>query len=557
MRRIVAVAWMACCLVAAGCGRGSHRDEMIRLEDATAWSGIAFVHTDGSSGRRYIVEAMSAGLATFDYDLDGLVDVYFLNGAALPGTMLTTPPTNALYRNLGDWRFADCSPSSGLDDRGFGLGVAVGDCDEEGFPDVYLNNHGPNTLMVNMGDGTFMDATASAGVSGGDLVGAGACFVDIDGDGDLDLYVGNYLAFDPAVRHERAVDGIPTYPSPRDFPGVPDQLYRNEGDGTFSDVSGESGIDTCAARAMGCIAADVDRDGDADILVVNDVDPNMLWVNDGAGRFREMGLASGLAYNAFGDENAGMGVDCADCDGDGELDFLVTTYRGQLPVLYRGLGGALYEDATATSGVSGGTVSQVKWGCGFVDFDDDSWCDIFIVNGHTDDTAEAIDPDACYRCENSLLRNEGAGHFVNVTGSAGDGLRRRHSGRGAAFDDLDNDGDVDVVVLNSRERPTLLSNGRPAGAAWIDVELRGTRANRSGIGATVRVTAAGRTATRQVHAGRGYQGHFGSRLHFGLGAASHLDTLEIDWPGGGTEVYHAVAANRRLLVVQGRGIVPR
>jgi hypothetical protein len=557
MSRVVTVAWLTWCWVAVGCGRGSHRNDTIRLEDATARSGIAFVHTDGSSGRRYIVEAMSAGLATFDYDLDGLVDVYFLNGAALPGTTLPKPPSNALYRNLGAWRFADCSSPSGLDDRGFGLGVAVGDCDEDGFPDVFLNNHGPNALMVNMGDGTFMDATASAGVSGGDLVGAGACFVDIDDDGDLDLYVGNYLAFDPAVRHERAVDGIATYPSPRDFPGVPDQLYRNEGDGTFTDVSGQSGIDGQAARAMGCISADVDSDGDADILVVDDVDPNLLWINDGTGRFRESGLASGLAYNAFGDENAGMGVDCADCDGDGVLDFLVTTYRGQLPVLYRGLGGALYEDATATSGVSGGTVSQVKWGCGFVDFDDDGWCDIFIVNGHTDDTAEAIDPDSCYRCENSVLRNFGAGRFVNVTESAGGGLRRRHSGRGAAFDDLDNDGDVDVVVLNSRERPTVLCNDRPAGPAWIDVELRGTRANRSGIGATVRVTSSGRTATRQVHAGRGYQGHFGSRLHFGLGADSRVETLVIDWPGGGTEVYHAVAANRRLLVVQGRGIVPR
>lgn len=557
MSRVAMIACVVSCWVTVGCGRDSRTNDAIRLEDATMRSGIPFVHTDGSSGRRYIVEAMSAGLATFDYDLDDLIDIYFLNGAALPGTTLSTPPINALYRNLGAWRFADCSSLSGLDDRGFGLGVAVGDCDEDGFPDVFLNNHGPNALMANMGDGTFMDATASAGVSGGDLVGAGACFVDIDGDGDLDLYVGNYLAFDPAVRHERAVDGIPTYPSPRDFPGVPDQLYRNDGDGTFTDVSGESGIAGRAARAMGCISADVDHDGDADILVVDDVDPNLLWINDGAGRFTEMGLANGLAYNAFGDENAGMGVDCADCDGDGVLDFLVTTYRGQLPVLYRGLGSALYEDATATSGVSGGTVSQVKWGCGFVDFDDDGWCDIFIVNGHTDDTAEAIDPDSCYRCENSVLRNSGLGRFVNVTESAGDGLRRRHSGRGAAFDDLDNDGDVDVVVLNSREGPTLLCNGRPAGATWIDVDLRGIQANRSGIGATVRVTWSGRTATRQVHAGRGYQGHFGSRLHFGLGEASSLDTLEIDWPGGETEVYHEVIANRRLLVVQGRGIVPR
>lgn len=556
MSRIASVAWVVC-FAAGGCAGDSGPNAAIRLADASADAGITFVHADGSSGRRYIVEAMSAGLATFDYDLDGLIDVYFLNGAALPGRTYPTAPTNALYRNRGGWSFVDCSVSSGLDDRGFGLGVAVGDCDEDGFPDVYLNNHGPNALLVNMGDGTFRDATTSAGVGNGDLVGAGACFADLDCDGDLDLYVGNYLAFDPAARHDRTVDGIPTYPSPRDFPGVPDRVYRNEGDGTFHDASEESGVAARAARAMGCISADVDGDGDADVLVVNDVDPNLLWVNDGAGRFREAGLASGLAYNAFGEENAGMGVDCADCDGDGLPDFLVTTYRGQLPVLYRGLGGGTYEDATAARGVGAGTVSQVKWGCGIVDFDDDGWCDLFIVNGHTDDTAEAIDPNACYRCRNSVLRNAGAGVFVNVTDQAGGGLRGRHSGRGAAFDDLDNDGDVDVVVLNSREAPTLLRNQRPAGAGWIELEVRGTRANRSAIGATVRVTADGRTSTRQVHAGRGYQGHFGSRLHFGLGTASRVDSLEIDWPCGETETYYEVPVKRRLVAVQGRGLVPQ
>lgn len=555
MTRLVTIAWALCLSCAVGCRPGKGMTSAIHLEDVTARTGIHFVHSDGSCGRRYIVEAMSAGLATFDYDLDGLIDIYLLNGAALPGTTYPDAPANALYRNMGGWTFADCSVSSRLDDRGFGLGVAVGDCDEDGFADVYVNNHGPNALLVNMGDGTFRDATASAGVANGDLVGAGACFADVDQDGDLDLYVGNYLAFDPAMRHERTVNGISAYPSPREFPGVPDSLYRNEGDGTFVDVSTESGVDTRAARAMGCISADADRDGDADIIVANDVDPNTLWLNDGAGRFREAGLESGLAFNAFGDENAGMGVDCADCDGDGWLDFLVTTYRGQVPVLYRGLGDGVYEDATAASGVGSGTLSQVKWGCGFIDFDDDGWCDVFIVNGHTDDTAEAIDPDACYRCENTVLRNTGAGRFVNVTDRAGGGLRGRHSGRGAAFDDLDNDGDMDVVVLNSRDAPTLLRNERPAGPGWIDVEVCGTVSSRSATGATVRVTAGGRTATRQVHAGRGYQGHFGSRLHFGLGTASRVETLEVDWPGGATETYHAVPMNRRLIVVQGRGIV--
>lgn len=559
MTRLTALLPVIGLVVAAGCGPGREggADVGFRLIDVTDRTGIDFVHVDGSGGRRYIVEAMSAGLATFDYDLDGLIDVYLLNGAALPGTTYAAPPANALQRNLGGWRFMDVSAASGLDDTGFGLGVCVGDCNEDGLPDVFLNNHGPDVLLLNMGDGTFRDVTAVAGVAGGDLVGAGACFIDVDGDGDLDLYVGNYLAFDPAVRHERTVNGFPTYPSPRDFPGVPDRLYRNDGDGTFTDISGAAGVDRRAARAMGCIAADPDGDGDTDILVVDDVDPNLFWLNDGTGRFEEAGLARGLAYNAFGDENAGMGIDCADCDGDGLLDFLVTTYRGQLPVLYRGVGGGVFEDATAVSGIGAGTFAQVKWGCGFVDLDDDGWCDVYIVNGHTDDTAESIDPNACYRCRDAVLRNEGGGRFVNVTDRAGSGLEVRHAGRGAAFDDLDNDGDVDVVVLNSREGPTLLRNDRPSGPGWIDVELRATRGNRDAVGATVRVVAGGRTATRQVHAGRGYQGHFGSRLHFGLGTAARVDRVEIVWPGGGTAVYHDVPVNRRLLVVEDRGIVPR
>jgi len=530
-----------------GGAAGPIRLAAIRLVDATDESGIRFVHTDGGSGRRYIIEPMSAGVATFDYDLDGLIDVYLLDGAALPGTALDPPPGNALWRNRGGWRFEDRSRASNLADPGYGLGVVVGDVDNDGFPDVYLNNHGPNVLLVNNGDGTFADATGAAGVAGGDLTGAGACLADVDGDGDLDLYVGNYLRFDPAEHVQRTIDGLPSYPSPRDFQAVPDMLFVNEGDGRFTDASVASGVASRAARAMGCIAADADDDGDVDIFVANDVDPNIHWINDGNGRFVDRGLEDGTAFNAFGDENAGMGVDCGDYDGDGRLDFFMTTYSGQMPVMYRNVGGGLFQDVTTLCGASDGTFERVKWGTALVDFDADGRLDVFIVNGHTEDNVEQRDRSACYRCTNSVLHNRG-GRFVNVTDAAGPGLAARHSGRGAAFDDLDGDGDVDAVILNSRERPTLLRNESPGGHHWLAIELEGLAANRDAAGARVRLTAGGRTQVAEVHAGRGYQGHHGTRLTFGLGGSTTVDAVEVRFPGGRTTRHEGLAADRRVRI---------
>jgi len=344
--------------------------------------------------------------------------------------------------------------------------------------------------------------------------------VDSDADGSPDFLDRDANADgldDASQTGDTDADGVPDWrENDLDGDGISNALERGAGmmpvdtdaDGTpnFRDADSDGdGLSDEAEVGYGTspIAADTDGDGDTDILVADDGDPNLHWINDGSGVFQEKGLSTGLAYDGFGNENAGMGVDCADCDADGLIDVLITTYRGQSPVFYRNLGGGLFEDATAVVGLGSGTFSQVKWGCGLVDFDDDGWCDVFIANGHTDDTAEQIDPGACYRCRPSVLRNLG-GRFANVTDQAGPGLVDRHCGRGAAFDDLDNDGDVDVVVLNSRDAPTLLRNDRQPGAHWIDVELRGTTANRDAVGATVRVTTDGRTFVRQVHAGRGY-----------------------------------------------------
>jgi hypothetical protein len=523
----------------------------ICLTDVTRATGIAFTHTDGSSGRRYIVEPMSSGLATFDYDGDGLIDVYFLNGAPLRGTVVDKPPRNALYRNLGDWKFVDVTDRAGVGDAGFGLGVTVGDYDNDGDPDLYVNNHGPNVLYRNNGDGTFSDATAEAGVAGEDVVGAGTAFLDMDADGDLDLYVVNYLKFDYDAHVERMVGGIPSYPSPRDFRAVPDTLFRNNGDGTFTDVSDDSGVGAHAGTGMGMVCADYDQDGDTDIFVLNDVAENFFFQNDGSGHFEEVGLTNGTAYNVAGDENASMGVDCGDYDRDGWLDFFMTSYQGELPVLYRNLGNGAFEDVTLLTGAGAGSLADVNWGNGLVDFDNDGDLDLFIANGHTEDNIELRDPSSHYRARNLLLMNTGDGMFVDVTGTAGDGLLPVHSSRGTAFDDMDNDGDVDAIILNSREAPTVLRNDSAHGNHWIELRLRGVKTNRDGVGARVRLVAGDLAQIDEVHSGRGYQSHHGSRLHFGLGRRNRIDRIEIHWLGGEVDVLCDVDADQILAITEG------
>jgi hypothetical protein len=529
----------------------------IRLRDVTAETGITFRHTDGSSGRRYIVETVSAGLALFDYDGDGLIDIYFLNGAPLPGAQAREPPRNALYRNEGGWKFRDVTAQAGIGDTGYGLGVAAGDYDGDGDLDLYLNNFGPNVLYRNNGDGTFTDVTKAAGVGNGDKVGAGACFLDMDADGDLDLFAANYLEFSFAKHVETTTNGIPVYANPRFYPPVPDTLFRNEGNGTFTDVSKESGIGAHSSWGMGTVCADFDDDGDTDIFVANDVSANFLFQNDGSGKFEDVGLLAGVAFDLQGDEQGSMGADCGDYDNDGRLDLYVTSYQGQLATLYRNLGGGLLEDVTFRTRAGDGTLPNVTWGTGFVDFDDDGFKDIFVACGHLQDNVELFDDTTSYLEKNILLRNTGNGKFVNVSDTSGDGLQVKLSSRGAAFDDLDNDGDIDVVILNSRREPTILRNESPRGSHWLQVELRGARANRFGVGARVKVAAGDVTLVDEVHSGRGYQSHHGMRLHFGLGKRDRVDRIEVRWLGGGTDVLEDVPADRLVTIREGKSSLAR
>ncbi len=526
----------------------------IQLHDVTGQTGISFQHTDGGSGRRYIVEPMCAGIALLDYDNDGLIDIYFLNGAPLPGTQVDVPPTNHLFRNLGDWRFVDVTRQSGTGDEGFGLGVTAADFDNDGDQDIYLNNSGPNTLLQNNGDGTFSNITDQAGVRNGDVVGAGTVFFDMDADGDLDLYVGNYLAFDPAKHVVRNTQGFPTYPSPRDFRPVPDTLFRNNGDGTFADVSQESGIAGIAGTSMGMVAADCDDDGDIDVFVLNDVHENFFFRNDGQGRFEEVAMLVGLAFNGFGQENASMGVDCGDLNNDGLLDFYMTSYQTEYPIYYRNMGEGRFEDATQEARAGTGLFPYVNWGIGIVDFDNDGNRDIYIANGHTEDNVELYDSSTAYRVKNTLLRNTGNGYFADVSQECGDGMDGVHASRGAGFDDLDNDGDVDIVVLNSREQPSVLRNDSDNGAHWVQLELIGIQSNRDGVGSRITLTAGDLTLTDEVHSGRGYQSQFGKRLHFGLGKHDKIDQITIRWQGSGQEeVLENIGADRLYQLREGSG----
>jgi hypothetical protein len=525
----------------------------IVLRDMTSSSGISWHHTDGSSGRRYIVETVSAGLATFDYDGDGWIDIYFVNGALLPGCPQNLPPPrNALYRNLGHFRFEDITELANVGDLGYGVGVTAGDYNNDGFADLYICNFGPNVLYRNNGDGTFTAVTEEAGVTAGNLVGAGASFLDIEGDGDLDLYVANYVNFSFETYKPHIVEGRHIYPGPMIYDGVQDILYRNEGDGHFMDITQEAGIiEDNVGTGMGMICADYDRDGDTDVFVLNDVAHNYFWENDGRGHFTEVGLERGLAFDAQGRYLASMGVDCADYDNDGWLDFFHTAYSEQMPALYRNSGRGFFEEVAALAIPGTSLFPNINWGCNFVDLDNDGWVDLFVANGNTQDNLEDLAAHITYRARNSVLRNLGNGKFVEITDEVGDGLAVVESSRGSAADDLDNDGRIDIVVLNARTLPTIIRNeSHLPGHHWVHLTLLGTTSNREGVGSHVVLKAGGLTQTREVHSGRSYQGHCGTRLHFGIGKVSIIERLEVRWHAGKTQVFENLPANSWWIVIQ-------
>ncbi len=526
----------------------------IRFTDVTESSEIHFRHQDGGVGQRYLPEHMGAGLCSFDADNDGLVDVYLLNGGALPGAEINPQPSDQFYRNVGNFQFRNSTVSAGLQELSYSLGVTAADFDNDGFQDLYVNNFGKNRLFKNNGDGTFADVTEIAGVADGEKFGAGTTFLDFEGDGLLDLFVGNYVNFSFERHHQLAPSAHPYSPGPKDYAPTPDTLFKNNGDGTFSDVSKQAGISSVAGPSMGVVAGDFDFDQDSDIFVACDGAPNLLYVNNGKGEFTEEAMLSGVAVDSRGIANGSMGVDFADLNGDGLGDLLVTSYSEQQPEFFRNLSpGGFFEDFSRLSQIGTEVYPHVNWGVGTFDLDCDGDIDAFICNGHLLENAKEIEPHTDFGVPNTVVENLGHSKFRSVTASTGEALRQARSSRGAAFDDFDADGKIDVVVLNCDAEAQVLRNSSQNDNSWLILDLVSTNANRDAIGAKVWVHVDGKILYMERINGRGYQSHYGKRLHFGLGRVDAIDRVEVLWPGKRNlrTVIENVPANQIKTVVEG------
>jgi hypothetical protein len=518
--------------------------------DATKESGIAFRHRHGGSGDKHMVETMAGGGGFWDYDADGDLDVYLLNGAPLPGYEGPRPLTNALYRNEGG-RFVDVTVEAGLPEPSYSMGSLAADYDDDGDLDLYVTSFGPNHLYRNEGDGTFTEVTETAGV-GETGLSTSAAFGDVDGDGDLDLYVANYIEYslEGAVYCGDRTLGIRTYCHPDNYVGAPDVLYRNEGDGRFSDVSVEAGVSLKEGKGLGVIFTDFDEDGDPDIYVANDSTMNYLFLNLGGGRFEETALALGVGFDEDGRAEGSMGVDAGDYDGDVKLDLWVTNFESEGNTLYRNLGDGTYADATYAAGLALPSLPWVGFGTGFFDFDNDADVDIFVANGHIMDHPSFLSDATRYAQPKGLYRNEG-GRFDDVSRSAGEPFGREAVGRGTAFGDWDDDGDPDLLVMNNNDVPNLLRNETENGNHWTLLRLVGRRSNRDAIGAVVRIEAGGKRQIDELRCGYSYLSMNDPRLHFGLGTAGRIDHLEIRWPSGLNQVFSGLPADRLILLLEG------
>jgi hypothetical protein len=519
----------------------------ISFVDQAAEAGVALVNTSGV-GQRYIVEGMMGGAAFFDYDGDGDGDLYVTNGSSFDGFTAGQEPTNKLYRNDGG-RFTDVTVSAAVGDTSWSMGTAVADYDNDGHVDLYVSNYGRNTLYRNLGDGRFEDVTAAAGV-GHEGWGTGVSFGDYDLDGDVDLYVANYVDF--SLDYKSPIPclwkNVGVYCGPVGLLPGADVLYRNNGDGTFSDQTEAAGLAGEKFYGMGVFFGDYNDDGWPDLFVANDSTPNKHFRNLGNGRFAEEALLAGVAYSGEGVKQGCMGAAFGDYNNDGRFDIFVTNFADEYNSLYKNEGEGFFTEMSFASGVGAADRRLVAWGTGFFDMDNDGDQDLFVANGHTYPQADLPGVDSSYEQLNSLFENKGSGRLIEVSPEAGPGLELRRVSRGASFADYDDDGDIDIFVLNLNSAPTLLRNDTGKENHFLFVRTVGSKSNRDGIGARLTLRAGGQSQYAQVQSGGSYLSHSDLRVHFGLGKSERVEELEVRWPSGKVQVLRDIAANQVIIV---------
>jgi enediyne biosynthesis protein E4 len=525
-----------------------------RFEDVRPGSGVDFVHVSGMTAQKLFPTANGSGVAVFDFDGDGKLDLYFASGNLLP---LASRPASAnrLYRNLGGWKFEDATECSGLGFRGYCHGITVGDIDGDGDPDVFLSNYGGDALFRNNGDGTFSDISRSSGVLVAGTWSSSATFLDFDGDGDLDLYVSRYGDWQ-YPRDDRfcgdAARGIRRYCSPKELTPVRHTLFRNNGDATFTDVTDAAGLGRKDGHGFAALAADLDGNGTTDLFVANDQDPHFLFLNNGDGTFHDVTSESGAAYDAEGRTTSGMGVEAEDVDGDGRPELFVTNFQEEYNTLYRNLGPGTFLDATASFGLAVDSLPWMGWACVLGDFDNDGWPDIAVSNRHIDDNADVHGQPSAYAQPPEIYQNLGGKRFKLASRGAGAYFDSAHLGQGMASGDLDDDGDLDLVVSTKDGPPALLRNDTPAARVnhWVRFRLQGTRSNRDAVGARVAVEAGGRTIHRLRKCGQSLMSSHDPRLLVGIGTASAVDRVTVRWPSGAVSTLEHLASGTTYDLVE-------
>lgn len=554
-RAAVRCAWVA---LFASCGDEQaaepHAPSFPTLHEVTASAGIDFAHERGATPTRFLVEAMGGGVTVLDFDGDGRQDLYFVDSGDVPfGPGAKRAPANKLYRNLGGLRFEDVTARAGVAGRGYMMGAIAADYDNDGDQDLFITGVGLNLLYRNRGDGTFEDATARAGLAD-DQWCTGATFLDADRDGDLDLFVLRYVAWDFASERPQTQSGVPVYPAPDVFEPIANRYWRNRGDGTFEDASQAAGVAELLGKGLGVLASDLDDDGDVDLYCANDTERNFVLENLGDGRFRDVGVVSGAAYGAEGRAESGMGVDGGDLDADGLTDIVVANFQREPNAVYRSEGRLRFTEVSAASGTAEAAMQSLGFGVRLADFDCDGELDLAVANGHIQERIAELEPGVGWAQAPQLFRGLGGARFELVSDLQPEDFRRPRVARGLACADLDDDGDLELV-LGVLAGPAVVFENRGGQARnWIGVRCVGTRGDATALGAKVLLEAGGRTRVGEVRSGGSYLSQSDLRVHFGLGDLERVERVIVRWPDGRTDEARDVRVRSYLTFVEGSGL---